>query len=494
MKKLFFLICLMLISTLLINQPVLSQNSDINTWSEFRGNNCSGVARSDQDPPVEFSSDKNLIWKTPLISGVSSPCIWGDCIFLTGLDEEKQQLQVLCYNRLDGKLIWNRIVPAKEIEPCHAISSPADATPATDGERVYVHFGSYGLLCYNFVGDLLWSIEFPVNTNNYGTGTSPIVVDNKVILKVSRPNKERYLLAVDSKSGKQVWKQTNYWGGPSTPIVWDGKLVVHGSRIAAYRIKDGSEIWQLSVGTNGNSTPVVNNDFLYVGTWHQAGEQNQRLTMPDYQDLLNKLDTDGDSLISKHEVPDDFFITQRPEIQEITDANPTLNAVWNMFVDMDKNNSIDSNEWKKFLDLFKQLSADHGLIAIKSDGKGNISSEDIIWKVSENVPEVPSPLYYKDHVYLIKNGGIASCMNALTGELLYCERLGVSGPYISSPVVANNHLYIASHRGIIVVFEAGDELKVLARNNLREKILATPAIVDNKIYIRTAKNLYAFGE
>ncbi|MFC1551821.1 PQQ-binding-like beta-propeller repeat protein [Candidatus Latescibacterota bacterium] len=498
MKKVLLLVCLMLTFAIFANRSVFSQDSEINTWSAFRGNNSSGVARPDQDPPVEFSSDKNVIWKTPLISGVSSPCIWGDRIFLTGFDEEKQQLQVMCYNRLNGKLIWNQIVPAKEIEPCHAVSSPADATPATDGERIYVHFGSYGLLCYDFDGDMLWSIELPVNSNNYGTGTSPIVMDDKVILKVSRPNGERYLIAVDSKSGKQVWKNSNVagTGSASTPIVWNGDLIIHGGRrVAAYSIKDGSEIWQVMAITNGASTPVAYSDKLYVGTWFQGGEQNQRPTIPEYHELLNKFDKNKDGLISKQEVPDDFYIARRPEIQEIADANPSLIAAWDLYVDLDHNNTIDKSEWQKFLDLiYNQLSADHGLIAIKSGANGNISSENIIWKVSENVPEVPSPLYYKDRVYMIKNGGIASCMNALTGELLYCERLGVSGPYISSPVVANDQIYIASHRGIVVVFEAGDELKVLAKNDLDEKILATPAIVDNKLYVRTANHLYAFGE
>ncbi|MFC1538998.1 PQQ-binding-like beta-propeller repeat protein [Candidatus Latescibacterota bacterium] len=491
MKKLLFLTCMMMSFIIFITQSVYSQDSDIQTWSAFRGNNSNGVARSDQNPPVEFSPDKNVIWKTPIISGVSSPCIWGDRIFLTGLDEKKQ-LQVMCYNRLNGKLIWNRVVPAKEIEPCHAISSPADATPATEGERIYVHFGSYGLLCYDYNGEMLWSIELPVNNNNYGTGTSPIVVDDKVILKVNRPNNERYLLAVDSKSGKQIWKQLEYWGGHSTPILWKDNLIVHGSCIAGYNTKDGSVIWQVLVNTMGTGTPVANNNILYVCAWHNIGEQSQRVAIPNYQNLLDKYDADRDSLISKQEFPDDFEIMHRPETQGVPQVNIFLKDFWGYY-DTDKDGHFDGTEWQKFLELYEQFSVDHGLVAIKSDENGNITSENIIWKVNENIPEVPSPLYYKDRIYMIKNGGIASCMNALTGELFYCERLGVSGPYISSPVAANDRIYIASHRGIVVVFEAGDELKVLAKNDLDEKILATPAIVDNKLYVRTEKHLYAFG-
>ena len=486
--------CLMVASSIFISQSVFSQIPDINTWPEFRGNNCSGVARPEQNPPVDLVSGENLVWKTPIISGVSSPCIWGDRIFLTGFDNENKQLQVMCYERSNGKLIWNRIVPAKEIELYHVTASPADATTATDGERIYVHFGSYGLLCYDFAGEVLWTFELPVNDNRFGTGTSPIVADNLVILKVRRPNKELYLLALDSKSGQQVWKLSVSGAGASTPIMWGDDLVVHSSGfIAGYHVKDGTEIWRVSVNTNGISTPVVNDDILFVGTWQHFGIENQRLTMPSYQDLLKNYDTDGDSLISKKEFPDDFIIMRRPEIQDLPNASIKLEEYWGR-VDTDKNNYFDSSEWQKYLDLYAQLSIDHGLLAIKFGGTGDITASHILWKENEGVPEVPSPLLYKGRIYMIKNGGIVTCLNALTGEFIYRERLGASGPYFSSPVAANDRIYIASNKGIVVVFASGDELNVLARNILREKILATPAIVDNKLYIRTDKHLYAFGD
>ena len=95
---------------------------------------------------------------------------------------------------------------------------------------------------------------------------------------------------------------------------------------------------------------------------------------------------------------------------------------------------------------------------------------------------------------MIKNGGLVSCLDATTGSLIYREKLGSAGPYISSPVLAGNRIYIASHRGILTVFETGDNLNILAQSDLNEKIMATPAIVDNKLYIRTADSLFAFGE
>jgi outer membrane protein assembly factor BamB len=95
---------------------------------------------------------------------------------------------------------------------------------------------------------------------------------------------------------------------------------------------------------------------------------------------------------------------------------------------------------------------------------------------------------------MIKNGGIISCFHAESGRLLYRERSGASGMYFSSPIAADGRIYVASRNGIVTVFEAGDNLNILAQNQLDDKIMATPAVVDNKLYIRTAGSLFAFGE
>ena len=95
---------------------------------------------------------------------------------------------------------------------------------------------------------------------------------------------------------------------------------------------------------------------------------------------------------------------------------------------------------------------------------------------------------------MIKSGGIISCFHAESGRLLYREKLGASGAYFSSPIAANGRIYISSRNGIVTVFEAGDKLVILTQNDLDDKITATPAVVDNKLYIRTADSLYSFGK
>src|SRR5262245_48413944 len=113
-------------------------------WPQFRGPNGSGVAL-DAKPPVHFGPGRNMLWSIELPSGYSSPCVWGQRIFLTSFDGEK--LETLCLNRRDGKLLWRQTAPARQIEAFNKREgTPAAGTPATDGTRVFVYFGSCGLL------------------------------------------------------------------------------------------------------------------------------------------------------------------------------------------------------------------------------------------------------------------------------------------------------------------------------------------------------------
>jgi outer membrane protein assembly factor BamB len=163
---------------------------------------------------------------------------------------------------------------------------------------------------------------------------------------------------------------------------------------------------------------------------------------------------------------------------------------------LDKNNDkyIDETEWKILIEYWESFYEKQGLKAIKLGGKGDISISNYVWGYPEQASHVSSPLYYKNHVYIIKDGGIVSCFNAEDGKLLYQERLGAAGAYFSSPIVVNNRIYIASRNGKVTVFESGDSLKILAQNDLEENITATPAVVNNKLYLRTSGYLYAFGK
>jgi hypothetical protein len=270
-------------------------------------------------------------------------------------------------------------------------------------------------------------------------------------------------------------------------------VVVHCEGfIAGYNINDGNRSWYVLVKTHGESTPIVHEDNLYVNTWHYLGHLNYPKINIGIDEFLVKYDVNDDFLIGRNEFPENLFPVKKSGTENISNESEGKHAeVWSWF-DTDKDDFLDKMELQRYLDFC--MAIDHGIVAFKSGGKGNISTSHLLWREAENVAEVPSPLYFKGRIYVIKKGGYFSCVNAQTGKLIYKTRIKGTGPYFASPVAAHNQIYLSAHNGKMVILAAGDELKILSNKSFGEKMLATPAIVDNKIYIRTDAYLYAFGD
>ena len=132
-------------------------------------------------------------------------------------------------------------------------------------------------------------------------------------------------------------------------------------------------------------------------------------------------------------------------------------------------------------------------MAINPDSKGQISDSSIIWRVPEDIPEVPSPIFYRGRIYMIKDGGTFTCVNPETGKVLYKSRIGNPGSYLASPVATNGLIYVFGYNGRLKILKAGDEFKIVAEHNFKDNIGATSAIVGNTIYIRTKKTLMAYS-
>jgi outer membrane protein assembly factor BamB len=459
------------------------------------------VAPAEVDPPVQFGPEENVAWKVEVPAGVSSPCVRGDRLYLTAFDKKQKQLLILCLNSGSGALIWSRTVAADKIERVHSVSSPAYSTPAADGERVYAYFGSRGLLCYDLAGTLLWDVTFPIPSQRFGSGTSPAVVGDLVVLNrgtTTGRETDDYLLAFERQTGKPAWKlprdasdETRY-PGYATPVVWGEHLVIHdGSGVSAYRITDGSRSWNINIHTYGESTPVIGNNTLFVSAWANFGEPDLHIKPPKYQTLLHDYDRDANGHIHKDEFPDDFGFELRPEIGNLPGGRITIKSIWGM-VDKNQDQQLDAREWGGMVAMIKSMHKDHGIIAVRPGGQGDITASHVRWHEKTKIPEVPSPLYCGGRLYTVKNGGIVSCHDAETGELIYRESLEASGPYYASPVSAQGRIYLVSWKGRISVLEAADQLRVLADNDLKDRVTATPALAGDAIYIRTVKHLYAF--
>jgi hypothetical protein len=167
---------------------------------------------------------------------------------------------------------------------------------------------------------------------------------------------------------------------------------------------------------------------------------------------------------------------------------------WFKPMDIDKDGVITKKDWD---DILANLSkGDNVLLAIKPGGKGDITETHVAWRHDRGLPYVPSSLVYKDRLYMVKDGGMLSCFEAKTGKAIYSqERINAQGNYYASPVAADGRIFLASQNGKVTVIKPGGEKpEILHQADFGEPIPATPALIENKIYLRTKTKLYALGE
>src|SRR5579859_1474838 len=171
-------------------------------WPGFRGPAADGIAEKEK-APTHFGQASNMLWKTEILRGHSSPVIWNGQLFLTGADCNK--LSTICLECVSGKVRWEQSTVVEKLEPIHQANSHASSTPVTDGKRLYVYFGSFGLLAYDFAGKELWRKPLPMPKTFFdqGTGTSPILAEDKLVLFV-QDGKDSHLLAVSPANGETI--------------------------------------------------------------------------------------------------------------------------------------------------------------------------------------------------------------------------------------------------------------------------------------------------
>jgi outer membrane protein assembly factor BamB len=249
-------------------------------WPHWRGEAGNGVSTTAK-PPTHWSLKKNVKWKVAVPgSGSSSPVIWEDRVFVTTAVESRGskglQFKIICYDRRNGTVQWqNTAVIATPHQGTHATNGYASASPCTDGERVYAHFGSRGLFCYSIDGELKWKrTDFPAmkTRNDFGEGSSPTLEGDKIIVPWDHEG-ESFLYALDKLTGKEIWKtpreSATCW---STPLVVEyaghKHVVMNGQKIArAYDLETGKELWHCSGQTERPAaSPVAADGLVYVGS------------------------------------------------------------------------------------------------------------------------------------------------------------------------------------------------------------------------------------
>jgi len=437
--------------------PLLLAADAPSNWPQFRGAAASGRAAGARTAPTTWSLDPPVNVKfSKTIPGLahSSPIVWGDRIFVTTAvpkdpSEYNQQLkiglygdvapveerapyafQVLCLDRVTGQLLWTQT--AHEGIPKtkrHPKSSHASSTPATDGQHVVAFFGSEGLYCYDYSGELAWSKDLGVldagfyrmPTAQWGFAASPVIHDGKVIVQCDTIS-QSFLAAFDVSTGKELWRTARHdvptWSTPAVlPDAQRPQIFCNGYKeIAGYDPTTGKQLWTMA---GGGDIPVPT---------------------PVFSDDLNLI----------------FITNAHGPIAPIYAIRPTAD----------------------------------GDVSLKDKQSSN---EHVAWSTRRGGNYMQTPLLVDNLLYCCADNGLLTCYDAKTGDVRYRQKLaaGTGGGFSASGICADHKLYFSAEDGTVHVVAAGPQFKLLATNSLGEPAMATPAAVDGVLYFRTRSHLLA---
>lgn len=271
-------------------------------WPCWRGPRLDGTSQ-EVGVPLQWSKTENIVWKTPIPGkGHSSPIIWGDRIFVTSCVESEELRLLLCLDRRDGKVIWQREVFRHKLEGKHRENSFASSTPCTDGEHVWVTFLQYPamqVVCFDMDGKEIWRHSPGKLLSVHGFCTSPILHKHLIILNGDQDAKEGYgyIVALDKKTGAEVWRvdRPNKIRSYCTPILIQSpghprttQLVLSGSKcVTSYDADTGKLLWIINGPTEQYVASLVYlDDTLFLTTG-----------FPEYH--LMGIDPDGEGDITR---------------------------------------------------------------------------------------------------------------------------------------------------------------------------------------------------
>jgi outer membrane protein assembly factor BamB len=399
---------------------------------------------------------------------------------LTTFNDAEKELATVALDRRTGEIKWRRVAPTRQIEPYHTVGSPASATPAWNGEQLFVFFGSYGLLAYDAEGKELWDKRMGPFQDEFGAASSPVLVDRLVVLNEDH-DLGSFLIAFDQRTGKTVWETSRdgFTRSYSTPVIYQGKngpeLVVAGAlQVAAYDIHSGQKRWWVNgISRIVDCTPTVAEGSIFVASWTPGGDTGERIEMEPFAEAVRKYDRNGDLRIDRPELPA---------------GGPVLERFFR--IDLNQDQMLDQAEWEKHARVFEL--AQNVAIRIQPEGEGDVTARSVKWTFQRGLPTVPSSVVYDGVLYMVKDSGIVTSVDAATGESLKQGRAVGRGNYYASLVAGDGKVYLCSESGVITVLKAAPQWEVLSSHDFSERIMATPVIDRGQFYLRTDEALYCF--
>lgn len=377
-------------------------------WPQFRGPGGQGHSRETR-LPFEWSERDHVEWKVPIPGrGWSSPSIQGGTVWITTATEEGRSLRLIGLDRKSGAI--RKDVEVFRLEgpiPVHDKNSRASPTPVVEGDRVYVHFGSYGTAAVRATdGGILWRTRLEYY-HRHGPGGSPALYKDLLIISCDGYDTQ-YVVALDKRTGSIRWKKPRAgYQAYTTPLVItvDGRdqMISPGAwRAVAYDPSTGEELWSVRYGKGYSNVPraVFGHGLVFICTGFDQAD----------------------------------------------------------------------------------------LIAVRPGGSGDVTGTHIVWTAKRGIPLTPSPILVNGDIYFVSDNGVATSLDAKTGQEHWRQRLG--GNFSASPVYADGRIYLLSEECEATVIAPGETYRALATNRLEGRCLASPAVSDRAIFLRTDSHLY----
>lgn len=417
----------------------MNPTSRADNWPQWRGPRNDGIS-SEQGLPTTWSKTVNVAWRTPLPGRAgATPCVWDDHIYLTS--NEGDDLVLLCVATQDGAIKWKRTVCSGNQDARAGEGNSASPSPSTDGEHVWVFFGTGVLACYTADGTEVWRLDanerFGKIDIQFGMTSTP-VLDGEFLylqlihgpMKLDDQTRTGKVIKLDKKTGKTVWEvdritdaQFECKHSYASPMLYrDGTrefLVVHGADCTTgHAVEDGRELWRFG-GLNGPTT-----------------------TNPKPHDQT-------------------FRFVASPAIVPGTIIIPTCKGGPTV------------------------------ALRVTDDLIGDCTEKAAVVRwVNPLTPDVSMPVIADGLVYMLHKDGKLQCVDLETGEDVYVKRTH-TGQHRTSPLLADGRLSFGSNDGWVSVVKAGREFELLDSIDIGEAITASLLVANGTLYVRSYDALYA---
>lgn len=416
----------------LIVSLVSSSHAARSDWPEFRGPHGNGLASTPGDSkplglPLHWSETENVVWKTAIPhAGWSTPVVMNGCVWITTATLKGHDFFVICVDAESGEILLNkRLFHSDNPEPLgNPLNSYASPSAVVEPGRVYVHFGTYGTACLDTETFDVLWRREDIHCRHFRGPGSSPILFENLLILTMDGVDVQYMIALDKTTGKTVWKTDRT--ADWDDLGDDGKPILEGDLRKAYSTP-------LVVDAGGKKQMITVGAKALYGYDPVDGREIWKVRTPAYSGAASPVYGDGIAYMVSG-----FGKTE--------------------------------------------------LLAIRVDGRGDVTDSHVIWRIDKSVPRTPSPLLVDDLLFTINDTGTVVCLEAATGKELWKEF--IRGNCCASPIHADGRIYAFNRDGRTTVFRAAREYELLATNELDAGFMASAAVSGKAFFLRTKTHLY----